>query len=254
MKYPSHRLSVALTLFLILTVFSASCSSRQTSSPSSGPSGQQEETTLQAREDKREASDFESIQFTPDPVEPDATLVISTTGNAEDVRIHIPGASTARGPLPGSEFWSRNQDQLDLARVSTGMWEARCTAPSEAGVYPVSLIVTRNGSEQTITKPEWVLRVYPADFLNRPSFPTPERAIEAAIADSYPGAKIDTIERRPLLEEDRRNEAYNRLYLVTFTLPHGTPVRRPGRNSEFFYVLKDGPSGDWRVLISGSGP
>lgn len=239
-------------LALVVFVFTVASCAREPSKPSTGSS--KSEATQTTQPAGAERAQFEFVRFTPDPVEPDTSCVVTVIGNAERVTLAVPGASTSRGPLPGSEFWKKNNERVELSAGAAGTWDARFLAPSEAGVYPVSLIVTRNGSEQAITKPEWVLRVYPADFLNRPSFPTPERAIEAAIADSYPGAKIDTIERRPLLEEDRRNEAFNRLYLVTFTLPHGTPVRRPGRNSEFFYVLKDGPSGDWRVLMSGSGP
>ena len=245
------RVSLALLAFLLSVMTVASCA-RESSKPSDGLRETEANRTTQPASPER--VQFEFVRFTPDPVEPDTSCVVTVIGDAERVALAVPGASTSRGPLPGSGFWKKHNERLELSKGAAGTWDARFIAPSEAGVYPVSLVVTRNGSERTITKPEWILRVYPADFLNRPSFPTPERAIEASIADSYPGATIDAIERRPLLEEDTRNEEFNRLYLATFTLPHGTPVLAPGRNSEFYYVIKDGPDGEWRVLMSGSGP
>ena len=239
-------------LALVVFVFTVASCAREPSKPSIGSS--KNEATQTTQPAGAERAQFEFVRFTPDPVEPDTSCVVTVIGDAERVTLAAPGASTSRGSLPGSEFWKKNNERIELSNVGPGIWEARFIAPSEPGVYPVSLIITREGSETSISRADWILRVHSSKLLSQPSYPTPEQAIKSSLAEWFPNARVDVIEPRPFLPFDKRNKKFNRLYVATFTHMHSSPTHPAGSDSLCFYVVKDGPEGKWRVLSAGSSP
>lgn len=239
-------------LALAFFVFTVASCAREPSKPSTGSTENEATQTTQSASSER--AQFEFVRFTSDPAEPDTNCVVTVVGDAERVTLAVPGASTSRGAHPGFSFWKQNGERIELSNVGPEIWEARFIAPGEPGVYPVSLVVTREGFETTISKTDWVLRVYPPGLLSQPSYQTPELAITSSLAEWYPDTRVGVIEPRPFLPFDKRNKKFNRLYIATFTHTRSTPTHPAGPDNLCFYVVKDGPNGNWRVLSAGSSP
>ncbi|MEW6192614.1 MAG: copper amine oxidase N-terminal domain-containing protein [Bacillota bacterium] len=194
----------------------------------------------------------QALRFDPNPAAPEGALTITAqmsgpvTG-APAVRLRGVGGPASQEPLDG--YW-RNRDQITLRPAGPDEWGVGCTAPATAGIYPAT--VTADGL--TFTAPDWLLKVYPEGFLNQPGYTTPEEAIRARFARDFKGCTLKTLTPRPLLPEDKRDPAYHKLYLITYYQPYGGPILPSGTHTYFYYVVKDGPAGAWRVLSGGTGP
>jgi hypothetical protein len=194
----------------------------------------------------------EGLILDPNPVEPDRALSITvrTSGPAAQVTLSLNSSSTMPGPLPGGEFWQTSGEKVTLSPVGSDVWIRGVVAPSEVGVYPVE--VTVDGL--IFTADDWFLKVYPEGFLQQTGYATPEEALRARFAQDFRGCELRRIDSKTLLPDDRRDPRYHKLFLITFYQPYDGPVLPAGTHSYFYYVLRDGPNGLWRVAEGGTGP
>lgn len=190
----------------------------------------------------------EELALDPNPVEPDKglSILVRTSGPASRPVVRLKGAGWPGEP---SEYW-RQADSIILSPGSPGEWVVGCTSPGRAGIYPAE--VTVNGL--TFTSGNWLLKVYPAGFLQQPGYLTPEEAVRARFAQDFKGCTLRGIGERQLLPDDRRDPRYHKLFLLTFYQPYDGPVLPAGTHSYFYYTLCDGPHGLWRVAEGGTGP
>ncbi|MGB9803905.1 copper amine oxidase N-terminal domain-containing protein [Desulfofundulus sp.] len=190
----------------------------------------------------------EELVFDPNPVEPDKglSILVRTSGSASRPVVRLRGVGGSAEP---NEYW-RQADKITLSPGGPGEWVVGLLSPGQAGVYPAE--VTVNGL--TFTAGNWLLKVYPEGFLNRPGYATPEEAVRARFAQDFKGCSLREIEERPLLPDDLRDPRYHKLFLVTFYQPYDGPVLPAGMHSYFYYILRDGPNGFWRVAGGGTGP
>lgn len=193
----------------------------------------------------------EELVFEPNPVEPARGLNIllrlsptGTKGTQPVVRLRGVGGSGE-----SDEYW-RQGDRITLHPGGPGEWVAGCISPRRAGVYPAEVSL----GKVILTSRDWLLRVYPAGFLREPGFATPEEAVKARFARDFPNCTILEVKPRPLLPDDLRDPDYHRLFMVTFYSPRRNRTLPAGAHTYFYYVVKDGPIGAWRVIQSGTGP
>ncbi|MEW6572511.1 MAG: copper amine oxidase N-terminal domain-containing protein [Bacillota bacterium] len=192
------------------------------------------------------------LRFDPNPVAPEGALTItaqisSPVTGAPVVRLRGAGGPASQEPLDG--YW-QNTDQITLRPAGPDEWGVGCIAPATAGIYPAAVIV----DGLTSTAPGWLLKVYPEGFLNQPGYATPEEAIHARFAHDFKGCTLKKLTPRPLLLEDKRDPAYHKLFDITYYQPYAGPILPSGTHTYFYYVLRDGPGGPWRVLSGGTGP
>jgi hypothetical protein len=192
------------------------------------------------------------LRFDPNPVAPEGALTITAqisgpVTEAPVVRLQGAGGPASQEPL--DSYW-RNRDQITLRPAGPDEWGVGCIAPATAGIYPAA--VTVDGL--TFTAPDWLLKVYPADFIDQPGYATPEEAVRARFARDFAGCTLKTLTPRPLLPEDKRDPAYHKLFDITYHQPFAGPILPSGTHTYFYYVLRDGPGGLWRVLSGSTGP
>lgn len=188
------------------------------------------------------------LALDPNPVEPGKGLSIRvlTAGPAPAPVAKLKGAGGSGEP---DEYW-RGTDSVTLRPGGPGEWAAGIIAPGQPGVYPVEVAL----GGLTFTADGWLLKVYPEGFLLQPGYATPEEAVRARFARDFKGCELRGIEARPLLPDDRRDPRYHKLFLITYYQPYAGPVLPPGTHAYFYYVVKDGPAGAWRVIQGGTGP
>lgn len=190
----------------------------------------------------------EELVFEPNPAEPDKGLsvLVRTSGPASRPVVRLKGVG---GPGEPNEYW-RQTDKISLSPGGSGGWGAGFLSPGQAGLYPAE--VTVNGL--TFTAGDWLLKVYPEGFLNQPGCVAPEEAVRARFGQDFKGCLLREVRERPLLPDDSRDQRYHKLFLVSFEQPYDGPVLPAGTHTYFYYVIKDGPAGLWRVAGGGTGP
>lgn len=250
----------------------------------------QEETTPQPfkEEASLQPSDFVELTFEPNPVQPNKALTIkvkiknppdkkalvsgpfaSLYKKSRKVWVNIPGASSAshtslpiEEPVPGLEgtyFWYKANDQAELKPLGVNEWSIDCIAPTDESLYFPRVLIKSGEKEKILENRRWILKVFPEWWEKKPSFKTPEEATRADLneglgKDLKVDFEIKKIEERKLLPDDRRDNRFLKLYMIAFVLFKETPVLPQGENVQFFYVLKESPEGNWKVLSSGSSP
>lgn len=190
----------------------------------------------------------EELVFDPNPMEPDKglSILVRASGPVSRPVVRLKGAGGTGEP---NEYW-RQTDSITLSPGGPGEWVVGFLPPGQAGVYPAEVTV----EGLTFTAENWLLKVYPEGFLRRPGYATPEEAARACFAQDFKGCSLREIEERPLLPDDQRDPRYHKLFLITFYQPYDGPVLPAGTHSYFYYVLRDGPNGLWRVTEGGTGP
>ncbi|MGB9885637.1 MAG: copper amine oxidase N-terminal domain-containing protein [Moorellales bacterium] len=188
------------------------------------------------------------LALDPNPVEPGKGLSIKvfTAGPAPAPVVRLAGAGGSGEP---DEYW-RGTDSVTLRPGGPGEWAAGVLAPGQPGVYPAEVAL----GGFTFTADAWLLKVYPEGFLLQPGYPTAEGAVRARFALDFKGCELRGIQARPLLPDDKRDPRYHKLFLITYYQPYAGPVLPPGTHTYFYYVVKDGPAGAWRVIQGGTGP
>ncbi len=190
----------------------------------------------------------EELVFAPNPVEPDKglSILVHTSGPASRPVVRLKGVGGTGEP---NVYW-RQTDKITLSPGGLGEWVAGFFPPGQAGVYPAEVTV----EGLTFTAKDWLLKVYPEGFLNQPGYTTPEEAVRARFVQDFKGCSLREIEERTLLSDDLRDPRYHKLFLITFYQPYDGPVLPAGTHSYFYYVLRDGPYGLWRVAGGSTGP
>jgi len=286
MKIRTFILPVLIVCLLSLLFFS--CSSKKIASKNAPQEKEKEQTTETTTRPKPapKIEDLVELSFEPNPVQPNKVLTIKVSVNLPEdnylvegplayltrinkITVHIPGASSAsktslplNEPVPGLEgtyFWYKANDKVELKSAGKNEWIVGCIAPTDESIYPAEIIIFYGKNEKKISRQDWFLKVFPEKWEEKPGAKTPEEAILNELNRSFAEDlkvrfKLENIEERNLLPDDRRDTRYLKLYMVTFTLLDNTPVLPQGSHTQFFYVLRESPEGNWKVLSSGSAP
>ncbi len=236
-------------------------------------------------EKKKTLDELIELSFDPNPVLPNTTLTIKVVlkpfredeveeGNLEilknlkKITILIPGASSAsktslpiEDQVPGLEgtyFWFKAQDKVELIKIGENEWTTVCVSPTDECLYDATVKIESESKSVDIKKPGWIMKVFPAGWESSKAFSSLRDAIESELQKEFSSKgvefKIVSAEEKSLLPDDRRNPNYLKLYYVTFEISKDVEYMRKGRNSYFFYLLKESPDGGWKVLSVGSGP
>jgi hypothetical protein len=162
-------------------------------------------------------------------------LVTGPVGDAPAIR--LVGATDGGARLRG---WQR------LQRVEGG-WALAVTPPALDGIYPIRL----RADGRVLGSRQWLLRVFTAATLARPSFATPE---EVAAWWVHEIAHADLVALRPWQRPDfdRRDPRLHRLYVVAYSRPGHAAVQ--DRLGMFITAVRDGYSGRWRLLEASTLP
>lgn len=190
----------------------------------------------------------EELALQPNPQLPEKGLSIQarTRYPTSQIEVRLKGVSCSSEP---NEFW-RKTDTVILNPGGPGEWVVGLVGPGRLGIYPVEAKI----EGFTFTCEEWLLKVYPPDFLQQPGYGTAEEAVRERFLQDFPGCTLKKMEPRSLLPDDGRDPRFHALFLLSFYQPYDRPALPQGENSVFYYALKDGPLGLWRALGWGTGP
>ncbi len=188
------------------------------------------------------------LTLSPNPVEPSSALTVKVLieGRASSVSVTLRGAGGSAEPV---EYW-RKTSTLALKPGGPGEWVVGTVAPGQGGVYPVTVKV----DELTVSEPQWLVKVYPRGFLALQGSASAADAVKSVFERDFKGCELREIKERPLLEDDKRDPRFHKLFMVVFFKPFEGPVLPSGEISYFYYVIKDGPEGLCRVMQGGTGP
>ncbi len=288
-KLDSHILKFFRPLLLFtLFLLSLSCLEKGTEKKKRPSEKQKEETKTTEKVSLPKPADLVKVAFEPNPVEPNKALTIRVkiekptdeklmmSGSlaflyekSKKVIVCVPGASSAShtslpieesvSGLEGTYFWYKAKDRVELRPSGVDEWSVGCIAPTDESLYFVKVIVKSSSGEEVIENPDWILKVFPEWWEKKESYNTPEEAIRADLKkgveeDLGVSVKVEKIKERKLLPDDRRDNRYLKLFSVEFILSQDTPVLPKGSHIQYYYVLRESPEGNWKVLGSGSAP
>jgi hypothetical protein len=188
------------------------------------------------------------LVLSPNPVEPASALTVKVIleGEPASVSVTLRGAGGSAEPV---ESW-RKTSTLSLKPGGPGEWVVGTVAPGQGGVYPVTV----RADDATASEPDWLLKVYPKGFLAEPGSADAAGAVKARFEKEFKGCELREVNERPLLEDDKRDPRFHKLFMVVFFKPFEGPVLPSGQISYFYYVVRDGLGGSWRVMQGGTGP
>jgi hypothetical protein len=283
-------LPLILVCSLILALFLYGCLGIKISDKNKAEKEKEKETTASesTKETKKvpELKDLVELDFEPNPVQPNKALTIRVVlkmpeekylisgplaylAQIKKVIVHLPGASSAsktslplNEPIPGLEgtyFWYKANDRVELNSSGKNEWIVGCVAPTDESLYPAEVILVYSNGEKRVQREDWILKVFPEMWDQKPGANTPEEAVMNELKrgfgeDLKARFKIEKIVLKDLLPHDKRDTRFLKLYMVTFTLLDNTPVLTKGTHTQFFYVLRESPDSNWKVLSSGSSP
>lgn len=206
-------------------------------------SGEDQET-----EEGVEETNVVDLDISPNPVEPSSglTVRVRTKGQTSSVEVDFRGVGGSAEPV---EHWRRSSS-LSLRSAGPGEWSANAVAPGHGGVYPVTV----KAGDVAVSRPGWLLKVYPSGFLGQQGKDSAAEAVKAAFGKDFKGCELRGISEKPLLEDDKRDPRFHKLFMVVFFKPFEGPVLPSGEITYFYYAVKDGPEGLWRVMSGGTGP
>ncbi len=271
-------------LAFVLFLFVSGCLEKKETAEKAKPAGENAKPAKKAPEPE----EMVDLTFEPNPVQPDKALTIKVKikeledkktlisgplamlyQKSKKVWVVIPGASSAShtslpinepvSGLEGTYFWYKAGDKVELKKSGPDEWQADCVAPTDECLYLAKVVIEAGGMKQEIENADWILKVFPEWWDKIKSFKTCEEAIEYDLnagfkEDLKVDFKIEKIEEKELLPNDRRNNQFLKLYEVKFTLFKDTPVLPKGSHSHFFYLLRETPTGGWKVISSGTAP
>lgn len=213
-----------------------------------GQEGQTQEDKGEEEKQREGETKVVDLRLSPNPVEPNSALTVKVLveGQPSSVSVTLRGAGGSAEPV---EYW-RKTPTLTLKPGGPGEWVVGTVAPGQGGVYPVNVKV----GESTVSKPEWLVKVYPRGFLALRGSTSAAEAVKFCFERDFKGCELREIKERPLLEDDKRDPRFHKLFMVVFFKPFEGSVLPSGEISYFYYVVKDGPDGLWRVMQGGTGP
>jgi hypothetical protein len=150
------------------------------------------------------------------------------------LEVRLAGATTAAGAPLG---WNP-------LRLAGKVWRGSLPTPALRGIYPIEL---RASAGQPVARSaNWMLRVFAAGTLSRPSFATPEGVARWWVRTATGHAQLRALRRWPRPGFDLRDQRLHQLLVVAYS-----PVGHPGvddRLGMFVTAVRDGFDGRWRLL------
>lgn len=178
------------------------------------------------------------LQVTAAPAHPapDGLFRVTVSGlpaPAADVVVH--GGIASGGKMFGL---------VPLQSVGNGRWTTTLRAPGFVGVYPLRV---RAGGMYRET--QTVIAILPRGFSKQPSGTTPERVVDAFRLDAPDGATIVDATTWRAGFYYHRDQRYNRLLRVKFTLLGDWPRfhLKAGTYVKWFDVVRTTQSSPWRL-------
>ena len=150
------------------------------------------------------------------------------------LEVRLAGATTASGSLLG---WRP-------LRLAGEVWRGSLPTPALRGIYPIEV---RAGAGRPVTRSaSWMLRVFAAGTLSRPSFATPEGVARWWVRTSTNQGQLVALKRWPRPGFDLRDRRLHQLLVVAYS-----PAGEPGAGARlgmFISAVRDGYDGRWRLL------
>ena len=150
------------------------------------------------------------------------------------LEVRLAGATTAAGTPLG---WRP-------LRLASKVWHGTLPTPALRGIYPIEV---RAGAGRPVARSaSWMLRVFAAGTLSRPSFSTPEGVARWWVRTATGHGRLTALRRWPRPGFDLRDQRLHQLLVVAYS-----PVGRPGvddRLGMFITAVRNGFDGRWRLL------
>ena len=150
------------------------------------------------------------------------------------LEVRLAGATTAAGTPFG---WRP-------LRLASNVWRGSLPTPALRGIYPIEV---RAGAGRPVARSaRWMLRVFAAGTLSRPSFSTPEGVARWWVRTATGHARLRALRRWPRPGFDLRDRRLHQLLVVAYS-----PVGHPGiddRLGMFVTAVRNGFDGRWRLL------
>ena len=150
------------------------------------------------------------------------------------LEVRLAGATTAAGAPLG---WRP-------LRLAGKVWRGSLPTPTLRGIYPIEV---RAGAGRLVARSaSWILRVFAAGTLSRPSFATPEGVAKWWVRTATGHARLKALKRWPRPGFDLRDQRLHQLLVVAYS-----PVGHPGvdeRLGMFVTAVRNGFDGRWRLL------
>ena len=175
------------------------------------------------------------ITLSPPVPTPKQRVSITVTGiSAVSVAVRLVGATSGNG---SASPW------LPLA-LFAGAWQGVLAQPTLDGVYPIELRLAPGTTP--LRSPDWLLRVFPAGTLTRPSFATPAAVAADWVAHLAGNQTLVAIRDWPVTTLDRRDRRLNQLLVIAYSPNHDH--RLADRLGIWITAVRDGYNGRWRLL------
>lgn len=175
------------------------------------------------------------IAVTPLAPQRDGLVTVRVTGlRAPAASVVIHGGLASGGKMFGL---------VPLRDAGNGAWSTVLRAPGFLGVYPV-----RVRTQGVYRETGAVVRVVPRGFARRPGVPKPADVVEWWRRQAPGGATVRSVAEWRAGLYFHRDQRYNRLLRVRFTLPAAYGRFRAGTYTRWFSVARTPPNGGWRLL------
>jgi hypothetical protein len=129
-------------------------------------------------------------------------------------------------------------------RLAGKVWRGSLPKPALRGIYPIEV---RDGVGRPVARSaNWMLRVFAAGTLSRPSFGTPEGVAKWWVRTATGHARLMALRRWPRPGFDLRDQRLHQLLVVAYS-----PVGHPDvddRLGMFVTAVRNGFDGRWRLL------
>ena len=129
-------------------------------------------------------------------------------------------------------------------RLAGKVWRGSLPNPALRGIYPIEV---RAGAGRPVARSaNWMLRVFTAGTLSRPSFGTPEGVAKWWVRTATGHARLMALRRWPRPGFDLRDRRLHQLLVVAYS-----PVGHPDvddRLGMFVTAVRNGFDGRWRLL------
>ena len=129
-------------------------------------------------------------------------------------------------------------------RLAGKAWRGSLPRPALRGIYPIEV---RAGAGQPVARSaNWMLRVFAAGTLSRPSFARPEGVAKWWVRTATGHARLIALRRWPRPGFDLRDQRLHQLLVVAYS-----PVGHPDvedRLGMFVTAVRNGFDGRWRLL------
>jgi hypothetical protein len=129
-------------------------------------------------------------------------------------------------------------------RLAGKVWRGSLPKPALRGIYPIE--VRAGAGRPVVRSANWMLRVFAAGTLSRPSFATPEGVARWWVRTATGHARLVALRRWPRPGLDLRDRRLHQLLVLAYS-----PVGHPDvddRRGMFVTAVRNGFDGCWRLL------